>query len=64
MTKKEARAGKEAWTKALAEGRVVRFDEGMSFRSFKSNADAQVFAASLPVEAKPEVLTVVDGVRQ
>ena len=44
MTKKEAKARKEAYTKALAEGRVVRYNNGLSFRSFKTVEDAEAFA--------------------
>lgn len=35
-TKKQAAARKAAWTKALAEGRVVRYDKGARFQSFKT----------------------------
>jgi len=34
MTKKEAIARKQAWSKALVEGRVVRFFDGLTFRSY------------------------------
>lgn len=43
MTKKEAKARKEAYTTALKEGRVVRFNDGCSFRSFATVAAAKDF---------------------
>jgi len=47
MTKKEAKARKEAWTKALMEGRVVRFNDGMEFRSFLTADAAETFRRNL-----------------
>ena len=43
MTKKEAKARKEAYTKALKEGRVVRYNDGFSFRSFATVEAAKDF---------------------
>lgn len=43
MSKKEAKARKAAYTNALAEGRVVRYNGGMSFRSFLTVQDAEFF---------------------
>lgn len=47
MTKKEAKARKEAWNKALMEGRVVRFNDGMEFRSFATAEAAESFRQTL-----------------
>ena len=47
MTKKEAKARKEAYTKALKEGRVVRYNEGCSFRSFATVAAAEAYVAEI-----------------
>ena len=47
MTKFEARLAKSNWSKALAEGRVVRFNSGASFKAFKTTDDAKAFAAML-----------------
>jgi hypothetical protein len=46
-TKKEAKARKEAWTKALSEGRVVRYNDGMEFRSFLTAEAAEQFKIGL-----------------
>ena len=43
MTKKEAKARKEAYVKALKEGRVVRYNDGCSFRSFATVDAAKDF---------------------
>jgi hypothetical protein len=43
MTKKEARARNEAYRQALTEGRVVRYNQGCSFRSFKTVEQACAF---------------------
>jgi len=34
MTKKEAKARKEAWNKAIDEGRALRFGNGQYFKSY------------------------------
>lgn len=47
MTKKEAKARKEAYTAALKEGRVVRYNEGCSFRSFPDVAAAEAFVTEI-----------------
>ena len=47
MTKKEARARKEAYSLALKEGRVVRYNSGLSFQSFKTVEAAQAFLDQL-----------------
>jgi hypothetical protein len=43
MTKKQARIRNEAYRQALAEGRVVRYNQGCSFRSFKTAEEAEAF---------------------
>jgi hypothetical protein len=43
MTKKEAAKRKADWSKALAEGRVVRYNNGMQLRSFASIVEAEDF---------------------
>lgn len=43
MTKKEAKARKAAWSLALSEGRVVRFNDGLEFRSFPTADAAEAF---------------------
>ena len=43
MTKKEAAKRKADWSKALAEGRVVRYNDGMQLRSFASVEEAKEF---------------------
>lgn len=40
MTKKQAIERKESWSKALAEGRVVRYNFGMTLRSYPTAAEA------------------------
>ena len=47
MTKKEAKARKEAYTKALKEGRVVQYNEGCSFRSFPTVAAAEAYLVEI-----------------
>lgn len=47
MTKFESRLAKSAWAKALAEGRVVRFNSGASFKAHKTVEDARAFLAML-----------------
>ena len=47
MTKKEAKARKEAWTKALADGRVVKYNDGMEFQSFPTIEAAETFRQNL-----------------
>jgi hypothetical protein len=47
MTKKEVKARKEAYTKALKEGRVVCYNDGCSFRSFPTVAAAEAYVAEL-----------------
>jgi hypothetical protein len=46
MTKFEARIARSNWARALAEGRIVRFNSGASFRAFKTVRDAEVFVAA------------------
>ncbi len=46
-TKKEAAARKAAWTKALAEGRVVRYNVGTMFQSFATFHEAHAFARTV-----------------
>jgi hypothetical protein len=43
MTKIEARIAKSNWAKALTEGRVVRFNDGASFKAFNTADDARAF---------------------
>lgn len=47
LTKKEAAARKAEWTKALTEGRVIRFGNGDSFRSFPTIEARDEFLAKL-----------------
>lgn len=69
MSKKEARARKENWTKALNEGRVVRFNDGMEFRSFLTADEAETFRKTLRrqdidaviVKTQPEALNTDKG---
>lgn len=46
MTKREAKAKREAWRKAVAEGRVVRYGAGERFESYKSSAEALAAVAN------------------
>ena len=43
MTKKESFERKRAWALAVMEGRVVRFNDGMEFRSFPTREAAEAF---------------------
>ena len=43
MTKKESFERKQAWALAVMEGRVVRFNDGMKFRSFPTREAAEAF---------------------
>ena len=47
MTKKEAKARNEAYRKALQEGRVVRYNDNCSFRSFATAEAAQAFVQQI-----------------
>jgi hypothetical protein len=47
-TKKEARLRKENWNKAIAEGRVLRYNDGMSFKEFKTAEEANKAMNDLP----------------
>jgi hypothetical protein len=42
----EARIAKSNWAKALSEGRVVRFNDGASFKAFKTVDDARAFVTA------------------
>lgn len=50
MTKKEAREHKVNWNRALAEGRVVRYNGGNSFRSFPTVEEANDFIKKLAAD--------------
>lgn len=41
MTKKEAIARKADWSRALAEGRVIRYNFGMTLRSYPTAEEAR-----------------------
>jgi hypothetical protein len=41
VTKKEAREAKRRWSLALAEGRVVRYDDGLTLRAFLTREQAE-----------------------
>lgn len=60
-TKKQAKARKEAWTKALAEGRVVRFNDGMGFRSFHTIQEAENFRLGLRAQDIDAVILKTTG---
>ena len=47
MTKKEAKARKAAYQLALSEGRVVRYNSGLSYRAFPTVEAAETFLANL-----------------
>ena len=47
MTKKEARARNEAYRTALEEGRVVRYNDNCSFRSFPTIEAAEAFVRQI-----------------
>ena len=57
LTKKEARAQREAYRLALAEGRVVRYrvDGFYSFQTFHTVADAEAFLVTAR-EADPQAV--------
>jgi hypothetical protein len=59
MTKKEAKARKEAYTKALKEGRVVNYNGGCSFRSFPTAAAAEAYVAELKTAGLDAKIVVV-----
>jgi hypothetical protein len=62
MTKKETVAAEAAWTKALAEGRVVRLN-GDRLKAFKTAGEAEAFAMALPAGFNAEIVLVDDVVR-
>ncbi len=45
MTKKEAKTRKAAWQQALADGRVVRSNDGMTLTSYATAERAQAAVA-------------------
>jgi hypothetical protein len=47
MTKKEAKARKAAWQLALAEGRVVNWNDGFSLTSYATVEQAQQALATI-----------------
>jgi len=53
MTKKEAIERKAAWSRALAEGRVVRFEGGMRLTSYPTVAQAM---AAVPAAENAEIV--------
>lgn len=57
MTKTEARIAKSNWAKARAEGRVVRFNDGASFKAFKTVADAETFVRAADEDFKAAIIT-------
>jgi hypothetical protein len=59
MTKKEAKARKVAYTQALKEGRVVRYNEGCSFRSFPTVVAAEIYVAELAASGLVANIVVV-----
>jgi hypothetical protein len=61
MTKKEAKARKQAYTKALKEGRVVRYNDGCSFRSFPTVAAAEAHLAELLAAGHAANIVVVSA---
>jgi len=50
MTKKEARARKNDWMRAVAEGRVVRLNGGMQMTSYPTVAAAQAAQTELSAQ--------------
>jgi hypothetical protein len=47
MTKKQIKAERAAkWAAAVSDGRVVRYSDGMEFRSFETRDAAAAFAAA------------------
>ena len=58
MTKIEARIAKSNWNKALAEGRIVRFNDGASFKAFATVADAATFVRTAPADFKAAIVTL------
>jgi hypothetical protein len=69
VTKKEARARKAAWQQALSEGRVVRYNEGLTLVSYptmaaRDKALSEAKAAGVPaaiVWTQRKGETVVNG---
>lgn len=59
MTKKEAKARKVEWTNALKEGRVVRYNNGCSMRSFKNTYDAQDFVRQIKTFCPGDMAEIV-----
>lgn len=59
ITKKEAAARKAAWTKALAEGRVVRYNVGTTFQSFTTVQEAHAFARTVNAAAPGDAVVVL-----
>jgi hypothetical protein len=61
MTKKEAKARKAAWQRALVEGRIVRSNGGMTLTSNKTVHDAKmlVFALRDNGDRSAEIVKVI-----
>jgi hypothetical protein len=55
-TKAEARARAASWKRAIAEGRVVRFAEGQTFREYSTPEAAQRAAAEAAPELRAKVV--------
>jgi hypothetical protein len=51
MTKREARRHKAEWDKAIHEGRVVRWGEGLHFEAFKTAEEAQAAVEQIGEDA-------------
>jgi hypothetical protein len=60
MTKKEAIARKAAWGAALTEGRVVRYNKGLSMRSFATADEAQAFVRQIKTFCPDEMAEIVN----
>ena len=59
MTKKESIARKQAWQQALSEGRVVRYNEGCSMRSFKTQDEAHAFVQQIKTFCPDDMAEIV-----
>jgi hypothetical protein len=59
MTKKEAKARKEAWQQALKNGRVVRYNNGCSMRACNTIEEANAFVRQIKTFCPDDMAEIV-----
>jgi hypothetical protein len=64
MTKKEAAQFKAAWQAALTEGRVIRYNNGQSMKSFKTREEALKAVEQINTFAGGASIVAIEGANQ